>query len=692
MQRSESRRQLLKLFAAAGLSTAAIRPAVAQSSEPTADFSYSPDDPSVGDRVTLDGTQSTDAEGSIERYRWDVEEEYGSESYYSANPTHTWERAGEYTVTLEVTDNDGNTAQTSQEIGVDNYSPTAEFEVSPSVPLAGESITLDGSPSRDFDGTIESYEWSVESEYGDTSYYEAQPTHSWENTGTYTVSLEVTDNGGATGSVTREIGVGNTPPTASMTIHPQSPDVGEEVTFTLPYDTDPEDNIVWREWTIEGKQFLGYETQYTFERAGKYEITLLVRDSRDETDTTTQTLYVGNMAPDATITYSPRENVTTGTTITFDATESADPDGQIATYEWTFPNDTTKTGPTVDHQFDATGTHNVSVTITDNEGKTATEQTSLGVAPAPTTTTATTTTTTTTPATLVETQTPTNRNSRGPLSLDWLSPTTKYETAKSTTITAGLTALSVGAGALLYRRRSDQQTAADTLLSDAESRLTSARQAAGQGNLDSALSEYTAVVRSLEDATQNTPKLESPRRVDQILQTAKQERDEIEHQAALLESLSETLRRASACFQRAAAAHATRSITVAVADYRTAAATYEHAIEQLDTNEGSIFDDGVSFTIQAEAASIPESIRDWPNVDADTYDTLAAAGITALPDLIELSKDELEKLAERLELSTDVVHRLRAAKWWAETRNQKLASRGDIVAQLLRAKAGQELS
>jgi PKD repeat protein len=65
--------------------------------------------------------------------------------------------------------------------------------------IAGEAVQFDGSASFDMDGTIVSYEW----DFGDnTTGTGINPTHTYALAGTYTISLTVTDNAGATDTAT----------------------------------------------------------------------------------------------------------------------------------------------------------------------------------------------------------------------------------------------------------------------------------------------------------------------------------------------------------------------------------------------------------------------------------------------------------------------------------------------------------
>jgi PKD repeat protein len=66
------------------------------------------------------------------------------------------------------------------------------------------SVSLDGSGSSDPDGSVSSYSW----DFGDGGKSaDVKPSHTFAAAGTYTVTLTVTDNQGATGTVTHQVAV-----------------------------------------------------------------------------------------------------------------------------------------------------------------------------------------------------------------------------------------------------------------------------------------------------------------------------------------------------------------------------------------------------------------------------------------------------------------------------------------------------
>jgi PKD repeat protein len=63
-------------------------------------------------------------------------------------------------------------------------------------------------------------------------------------------------------------------------------------------------------------------------------------------------------------------------TVSFDASSSFDPDGQIASYHWILADGQTQepkaaSGRTLSHTYDTPGTFNITLTVTDDKGKTA---------------------------------------------------------------------------------------------------------------------------------------------------------------------------------------------------------------------------------------------------------------------------------------------------------------------------------
>lgn len=89
-----------------------------------------------------------------------------------------------------------------------NQPPLAEFSWMPQDPIQNQIITFNASESSDTDGTIALYEWDWNNDgIPDENHTTPTATHSWSQPGTYPVSLIVTDDQGAIGSISKDVNV-----------------------------------------------------------------------------------------------------------------------------------------------------------------------------------------------------------------------------------------------------------------------------------------------------------------------------------------------------------------------------------------------------------------------------------------------------------------------------------------------------
>jgi PKD repeat protein len=99
------------LGAIAGESTVTVVP----DNHPTASFVYTPENPTINQVITFDASSSYDPDGTIVSYGWD----FGDRDTGTGEViTHSYSSAGDYDVTLTVTDNDGYTASETKTISV----------------------------------------------------------------------------------------------------------------------------------------------------------------------------------------------------------------------------------------------------------------------------------------------------------------------------------------------------------------------------------------------------------------------------------------------------------------------------------------------------------------------------------------------------------------------------------------------
>ena len=150
--------------------------------------------------VTFDANQSSDTDGTIESYAWNFGD---GEIASGVSATHTYNTTGTYTSTLTVTDDDEatniNSSQAIIVVSPPNQVPVAQFSYLPASPTVGIPVIFSATESSDSDGLISFYTWN----FGDgTTASGIDFTHTYSTSGTYTVTLTVTDNEGAIGTYT----------------------------------------------------------------------------------------------------------------------------------------------------------------------------------------------------------------------------------------------------------------------------------------------------------------------------------------------------------------------------------------------------------------------------------------------------------------------------------------------------------
>ncbi|WP_051548773.1 PKD domain-containing protein [Nocardioides sp. URHA0032] len=157
-----------------------------------------------------------------------------------------------------------------------NVAPSAAFTSS----CAALSCTFDAGGSRDGDGTITSYEWT----FGDGGEGGGpSPQEDFPATGSYDVTLTVTDDGGLTSSVTHQVSVvkPNEPPTAAFTTHCDYLDCHVDASSS----SDVDGTVTDYAWDFgDGTTGTSSTADHRYAVPGTYTITLVVTDDQHATD------------------------------------------------------------------------------------------------------------------------------------------------------------------------------------------------------------------------------------------------------------------------------------------------------------------------------------------------------------------------------------------------------------------------
>ncbi len=152
---------------------------------------------------------------------------------------------------------------------------------------AGEPVLFDGSGSSDLDGTIVSYDW----DFGDGGTGTGvAPTYTYAAEGTYTVSLTVTDDGGATDTATTTAIIDPTPANEPPVVDPGGPYTGisgQPVQFDASGTIDPDGDTLIYLWDFGDGTIPPFPSQdptatHAYEFPGTYTVQLAVTDQVNE--------------------------------------------------------------------------------------------------------------------------------------------------------------------------------------------------------------------------------------------------------------------------------------------------------------------------------------------------------------------------------------------------------------------------
>jgi PKD repeat protein len=158
----------------------------------------------------------------------------------------------------------------------------------------------------------------------------------------------------------------NAPPTAAFT----SACVTASCTFDGGSSADTDGTIASYHWDFGdggSSDGSGATAAHTYAQPGGYVVTLTVTDDDGASNSHSETVVV-NAVPTASVTFA-----CSGLTCSFDGAGSADNDGAIANYRWSFGDESSASGTsaTAQHAYAAHATYTVTLTVTDDDGATA---------------------------------------------------------------------------------------------------------------------------------------------------------------------------------------------------------------------------------------------------------------------------------------------------------------------------------
>lgn len=238
--------------------------------------------------VEFDASKSTDPDGDIIRYEWDLN---GNRRYdfEGLKAEYTYLNEGEYEVGLKVTDSVGNYSEDYIIIIVENVLLHAKINAKPIQGIAPLTVEFDALSSFYKDGNIIKYEWN----FGDgspTRTAGAQIRYIFKQVGTYTVKLNIFTNDGKSKEDSIIIEVSEQPLIAKF-----ESSVTEGVApLLVRFDPSLSKGIIhYYEWNFgDGNISTDISPTHTFRNSGVYTVSLKVIDNKNIVDIYTKQIIV----------------------------------------------------------------------------------------------------------------------------------------------------------------------------------------------------------------------------------------------------------------------------------------------------------------------------------------------------------------------------------------------------------------
>src|SRR5207249_10610299 len=289
-----------------------------------------------------------------------------------ASLTLSYSSAGIFVVILTVKDSGSpqQTATSQQALPVTSPPPplTTSFSYSPLSPEAGQQVAF--AASANGGATPYAFNWS----FGDGSVATGNPSlHTYTSSGSYNVTVTVTDANGSVSYSSQAIRVAALP-TVSFTYGPMSPETSSPVTFNA--RTTGGVGPFTFSWSFgDGNLSVINPASHTYSTPGSFTVTLTATDSDGVNASSSQVIIV---APALSVGLT--NNPTTPEAdqpVNFTATQSGGV-GNVS-LSWDFGDNSSSTENPAMHTYTSSGFFIVSATATDADGVNTTSTQTVNV-------------------------------------------------------------------------------------------------------------------------------------------------------------------------------------------------------------------------------------------------------------------------------------------------------------------------
>ncbi len=249
-----------------------------------------------GQDIPLSGT-AVDVQADMPSlaFAWDLDL---NGTYEIMGPTVTgrWNTSGVYTVTLRVTDKDGDSGFDTARLNIANQPPTVDVG-GPYTTTEGIMLTLTA-VATDPDGDPLTYTWYVDPDQVFVTTV-GSLDYAWPDDGTYMVTVQVDDGWGGTATGNTQVTVANADPVAFIIGSPYTTTVNVPLTLRGNGSDVPADTLTF-DWDLDNDGVFetpGAEVTSVWTTTGIYTVVFRAQDEDGGSGTSTTTVDVSGLIP-----------------------------------------------------------------------------------------------------------------------------------------------------------------------------------------------------------------------------------------------------------------------------------------------------------------------------------------------------------------------------------------------------------
>ncbi len=358
-------------------------------------FTATPDFGTAPLTIKVDAGKSTDPDGEIVTFEWDFEGD-GIIDEEGTTAEFTYDSNGDYNLTLLATDTNGQVTKASKKIVVaDDAGFKIGYNISPEAKpmLKGVGYQFDASESEAPDGDIIDYQWTFSD--GTPTQRGKKVTHTFNNDGEYTVTLRLTTEANRSYAKEFKLQVGkllNGPQVELKSVPAADEDgvIRGNSPLSVTFSADPlrgnAEKVIDYAWDFDGdgkSDANGTNVRHVFAEPGKYNVQLVVTNTKKETNSFSTTVEVGNREVEAKL----KADTVAGDiplTVSFDASSSTtSEDDPIVSFIWDFGDGSEKRrdNAQITYLYKQVGSYNATVTAITATGKASTARILITVNP-----------------------------------------------------------------------------------------------------------------------------------------------------------------------------------------------------------------------------------------------------------------------------------------------------------------------